>query len=584
MGASRRHLYLTIGRRHIGAVECVGSKRSGGLPQVTAHLLRAIPRETDPSDPKALGAFIADALAEAGVAAKSATVCLERRDAVAKRLTFNGVRSPEAELPGLVRFQMQRQLTFPADDAAVDYTVLPAEEVLPERVDDAAGDGALTVLAVAAPGARVKHLRETVARAGLELAGTALTAEGTASLLARHHLADESGPVLVACPTPDGWEFSVALGPRCAAARWEAINTLGLARERGGGVPSGDDVPSIPLAPAPDRPEPQDPVTAIASESRRTWMSYQLAPTSTPIARAVLISEPDEAHTAKAAEALSSAVHVSPEVLPPGDVVPGLKVEGTLHSALIPLVGVAAEAGDTSARDRRIDVLNPRRPPDRAARVRQVALAGVLAVIAVVGGVWTVANREAGALEAELELLRGEYAEVATSRAEAIRRAARVEHIRRYLATGVSPLDQLASVVDIKPESERAILTRFAVGTDAEVSYSHDGRPRWYEDDRWSSAVLTTVSLRAAARSRADADVMRGLFVENESYTAETAGPDGTTTNDPRYPHRIDLTLTRIARDVLVDRPSAERSTVEERSDDQRASDGAGEGEEVGGA
>src|SRR5690606_25848000 len=87
-----------------------------------------------------------------------------------------------AELPGMVRLQMLRQLTVSPDTASIDFAEIPSA---------GSGHGAnlaqpsgLTVLSGALQGDRLEWRRAVAAGAGIKLGRVALKSAGAAALLA----------------------------------------------------------------------------------------------------------------------------------------------------------------------------------------------------------------------------------------------------------------------------------------------------------------------------------------------------------------------------------------------------------------
>jgi hypothetical protein len=523
MLAKSTMLFVCVGGRRVGAA-VVGTGKSG--PRVERTVLEDVPEELDASDARAMGGWLREILDAAGVSASSAVLCLERKDVATKRLTFEHVDDPEAELPGMVRLQMLRQLSFPAEHAAIDYALLPAASG-----DESAGADQVVVRAVAAPGERLSHLRRVFEHAGLKPVRAGLSAEGVAHLLVRSGVTAGTESELIIAPGLDGVELIVVRDGRVAAARWHALAPT---------ANTGDPASFFDLS--------------VSSEARRTWMSDQLAESSTRINRVVILASPgasrdaDQA-SAALADAISEDLSLPTVTVDPGGLV---GVEGFDHR-LTPVVGVASQHLDTSSGGARVDLLHPRQPPDRAAPVRKLVLVAALLLLVVLGGVWTLGNRREATLLRELERQRERQSQAAVERAAAVRDAARAEHVRRYMAGRVSPLAELDTLAGMLPGRERALLTGFRVGVGSETRFAADRRTRFYDPELWASVRQVRADMGVKAATRVDADRLRLSFVERPELYVETAGADGASTNDPRYPHRLELKIVQQSRDVRDD-------------------------------
>jgi len=539
-------LFLSVASRRIGAALLSPGKPG---PTLTDAFVADYPDGLDPADPRQLGAFLTEALADRGFGAAPVVLCLERKDVVSKRLTFEHVDDLEAELPGMVRLQMLRQLNFPAENAAIDFALLPGAS----GADAGSGDE-VTVRAVAAPGERLEHLREALTLAKLKPTRAALSAEGVAHLLVGADAVSPTNAELVVVPALDGVELLIVRDGRVANARWHAL------------PPSADTA---------------DPVSfydlSIAAEARRTWMSDQLAESSARINRVVVLVSPgDEGPAADAAASLAEHIaedlSINAVTLDPATLV---GVREAFDCRLTHLLGVASEHFASDAGPARIDLLNPRRAPDRAAPIRQMAMLAVLALLAVLGGIWTFANMRTAELETRLEQADERRQQAWATRAEAVREAARVEHIRRHLAGSASPLATLDAFAASMPERERAIITGFSYAVATETAFDAPRGARQYDGEHWVTIRTIAADLGVKAATREDADALRDAFVSRPELYVDTAGADGATTNDPAYPHRLVLELVRRERDPAGDldrylpapRPEAGRDAADEMED-----------------
>lgn len=114
----RRIVCLEWDGRSLRVAEATVSKKGVRLEKVFSVLL---PSEVDVGDASSLGRFIRRVLDERGVSAKLAVVDVPRNQAILTTLMLpTGV--PQ-ELPGMVEFQIAKELPFPLSEAVVDFAV-----------------------------------------------------------------------------------------------------------------------------------------------------------------------------------------------------------------------------------------------------------------------------------------------------------------------------------------------------------------------------------------------------------------------------------------------------------------------------
>lgn len=122
LSIKRKVLCLDWDRRVLRLV--VARIGGGAMKLEDAHALR-IPSNVNPDDPAALGGFIAQCLQRCRMRFHRAIVDVPRDKAVINRLKLPP--TPPAELAAAVRFQAQRELPFPIDDASIDFAVMERE-------------------------------------------------------------------------------------------------------------------------------------------------------------------------------------------------------------------------------------------------------------------------------------------------------------------------------------------------------------------------------------------------------------------------------------------------------------------------
>lgn len=541
MARGKPKLFICIGHQSIGVLELDGAKadRAGqaSLKTRVARTLR-IPHDIDPANERDLASWLAASLEQAGCSSKGVTLVLERSDVVAKRLKLEGVERGDVDLPGMVRYQLMRQVAFQTDEAPIDFMLLqPKVRSLKEVTGEA------EVLAATAPIARVDHLRKVCEEAGLDVQRIAVLSLGLAEIAASA-MADRVGPTLVIAPTLDGIDYSIHQAGRVLSSRW--IETQ-------------------------HRTSEQDLTELVVSEARRTRMSHQLTPDSDAIHSALILSEPggvfgdDEEIATRVGDVLG----VITEVVDPRSQ-PWLSVKGEWESErLLGLIGLAiasakASSG-TAGQMHQIDLAHPIKPADKSAAARQLIMAAILLLIVSLGAVKSFGNLKVRSVEADIDALRASQQKVQATYHEAIRQHAAAEYLHRWNDARASPLEHLEQVIGLLPSNEAVLVKSFSWGTRALVDYPRERGQSGYTPSNWHDSVVVTIGLDLLASSREVADATRATFVAQPSYTVRTAGPDGARANNEKYPEQLELVMESRERRPSKDTPPAE--TTDEKAE-----------------
>lgn len=502
MTAPASFVVLELGAARLAAVGVSASKRG-------VRLMKAIERTSAGgpiADAQEYGRWVRTVLDESGIRARHAVIALDRGEVIVKHLRLSGAGIDRGDLPGMVRLQMLRQLTFHPDDSAIDYTI--------EDEGDQRGAASFGVLAAALPGDRVKWLREALACAKLKLTAIGLKTDGISAIM-RTAPTWREGRVLAISFGKRSADFVLMDSGRAVYSR--GVDAVGDAAE------AGND---------------EGFAAWVATEARRTWMTHTAQPGSEQIDRAVVLGGSGGALasviTDKCAEALGVRMESAASFagIDPGEV--------RTEAWMLPLGGLALgiAQGETP-----IDLANPKRPPDRTARKRQGALAAVLAVILGFGWLFTSTNLEKGRLSDELEAVEEELAAIRKDQAEALRSAARLEHLERWLAGDVSWIDHFAEIVGRSPGHERVLITTLAGGASTEIEYSRKSASGDYAKSKWSSGTSVTVNFAGRTTDRTTADVLRGRFVSDPLYAVEPRGRDTEAPRDDRYAEQFAMIL-----------------------------------------
>lgn len=508
-------MVLELGASRLTALAVSATKRgirlTGAIEQPTPAGLA--------SDAQEYGRWVRGVLEERGIGAKSAVIALDRGEVIVKHLRIGGAGIDRGDLPGMVRLQMLRQLTFHPDDSAIDYTV--------EDEGERDGTASFGVLAAALPGERVAWLRGALESARLKVAAIGLKTDGISALM-RTTPSWCEGRVMGISFGKRGADFVLMDSGRAVYSR--GVDAVGDAAE-----PGNDEAFA----------------TWVAIEARRTWMTHTAQPGGEQIERAVVLGGSGGALAAAITDRCAEALGVRMESaasfagIDPGEV--------RTEAWMLPLAGLALGLvrGESP-----IDLASPKRPPDRSARKRQLALGGLFAVIVGFGWLFTAANLERGRLARELEAIEVELAAVRKEESAALRAAARLEHVRRWMGGDVSWIDHFAEIVGRSPGRERVLVTTLAGGSSTEVEYSRKSASGEYSARKWSGGTSVTVNFAGRATDRETADALRGRFVSDPLYAVEPRGRDAEAPLGDRYAEQFAMIL-RSSRARLTE-PGAE--------------------------
>lgn len=95
-------------------------QKAGGVELLKAVAV-PIPSGVNLADAEAFGAFLREAMRQAGLSARTALFCVPRDQVVLN--TLNLPPTPAEELPALVQFQIVKELPFAAEQAAIDFAL-----------------------------------------------------------------------------------------------------------------------------------------------------------------------------------------------------------------------------------------------------------------------------------------------------------------------------------------------------------------------------------------------------------------------------------------------------------------------------
>lgn len=483
MAVGRRTIVVDLDRAGVAAL---AASVVGGKVSVRAGFTSDYPEDLDRNDARAVGDWLGSQLKEHGLGKGGTIVSLPRSDVVLKRLALPVLSSGDEDLGGMVRLQMSRQLTMPLDSTAIDY--LPGSE-------GSAGRDTMDVLTGAVPNAKVEWCRTVCQHAGLKAERVTLRSLGIASVLSGLSM-ERGGVVLGIAPCVSSTEFVVADGATLEFVRAEEFRRPADA------------------APAHEHDRFVD---RVATEARRTWMSYRVTHGAEEVETVAVLGDDPlcERLSRRCAEALEipeTPFSSSDRITWPEELAPEQRV------SLLPLAGLLSMGGSRSKWPG-LDFANPRKAPDRSAKRRQAVLLSLMLLILVGGGGRLLADMELRAEEAQLRNLREQRQDYAQQYMQYILTDARAGHLRAWSQGRADWLSHLARIKADLPETDEGLLDAIDGSLESlNAQYTPEEGYRSQRDIRLR--IVGSVARRDVAAS------LRERLLSSGVYRVSTRGAD----------------------------------------------------------
>lgn len=449
------------------------------------------PEQVKADDAREVGRWIADELRQAEIGRGRVVLVIPRGEVVLKPMTLprpaEGGRI-EAEVGGMVRLQIARQLTMTTAQTAIDYVVLG------ETAGE--GGGSIGVLAGALPAERAAWWSELADEAGLSVKRIALRCLGVGALLGELSVR-RSGPVLGVAVGANATDFVVVEEGRMAFAR------------------------------SAEHPRPRDEggfdafAEKVAIEAKRTWMSHRGGKAAGAVEGVVVLGEGAVCERVAARCGLSLETRGETMRAPALVRMPEHMPEGMRADAAA-LMGLLIEVvqGRLS-----LDFANPRKPPDSAARKRQLVLAGLLGGIVVGGGGYIAANQSLNDLRQELKVLEVREKDLLGEVDTYYREHARIRHIEQWKACEIDWLSHIAFLNDQMPDPRLATLDELSAGMTGEVTFSLKPKSS-YPAGAWAGVETATIDLSGRMEARQVAAELRDGLIASGAYEVQSKGAD----------------------------------------------------------
>jgi len=507
--SSRAPLIIALEPDRLAAVAGEATDRS---ISVGAWLDVSRPESVDPGDADAVGGWVREELASAGIDAKRAAFAAPRSGVVLKRLRFPLPEDGSTdELASMVRLQMSRQLTVPSEDTVVDFVELASRDA-----------GTVEVLAGALPASRVEFVRRVARAAGLKLAGITLRTAGAAALL-RDHVAARAGATL-----------GVAIGR--ASAEFLVLDGVTMVHSRQA---------DFPVESHAYRRREDDEALAeqIVVEAKRTWMTQRVAGDFDAIERVAVLGDGELARLV--ARRCEEELDLPAETVPPPRGIELPEPSGDARFAtLAPLIGVMSEPPE-----RLLDFASPAQAPDRAAqrRRRGLLVAAMVVVLAAFG--WLGSDRALDGLKSDLSEAQDAESEARERYADYLVDDARASHLDAWLDAEPDWLAHIEAVNAQLPARGEALLDSIegALGR-ADVVYTPSRRGTLLPDDSWDINRRVLLPVAGSVHQREVATALRARLIEAGQYSVTSGSAD--------TPDRFDLDLaTDAAAPAIEEQP-----------------------------
>jgi hypothetical protein len=356
----------------------------------------------------------------------SVVMVLPRQSVTILRIQLPQV--PDAEVPDMIRMQATMKLTVPLESVCMDFTPLPSRP----------GSATRDVLLVTAPADLIATARRTLNDAGCDLAGVRVSAYCIAQAL-------EHGGWLKAEADP-GTVDVIALMRR---------DFMELTFVRGSTVVFSHSGNSWSSPDAIER--------TVRSELTRARLSAAEILGEHRIGRILLVGSSDV--TNAVTEQLSTRFDQAKieRIDPSQTLVSAPSLDGLGSSDLLPIAG--AILGEAKSSIQVVDLINPRKAPEKKDLRRVKVLASLLAIVAVFGGVYIWRKGKIGDLTKQLAIVDVENMDYDGQLEAGKPTLDLYEQLGNWSARDHSWLDRLATLKAMLPTTDRMFVKSFVLAS-----------------------------------------------------------------------------------------------------------------------
>jgi len=420
----RRFVAVDFDSRQMRIVQ---AEQAGSATRILKLITVNMPEELDISNAPAVGEFLSATLKQMHLKETGVLMSVPRGQAVLRPVTLPP-GTKKAELAGMVRFQVEKQLPFAPAEAVIDFTI--ESHYAAEESPQTSPPG-IDVLAAAVRLPVVEHYRQIALSAHLKLLRLGLRPYATARCV-QACLAGRDRPQRLAVVhiTADEAEIHVMEG-----------NSLTFSRSVVGKIPAVSVVQGAAV---------DETVKSVVAEVVRSLQSYQYRGLQRGAKIERLLLAGGTGIEARAAEALRQRLDVPCEIFLPAAMV-GTDQGAREVSSLVSTLGLAV--GHYQPGEHPFNFLDPKRPQvQRDVKKIRLAAAAAAVVVALLAG--TVAgsvylNRKRGGLQA----LKNRADDLAKQTRDLRKLAAQVKVMDEWVASSCDWLDHLAYLSSLFPPS-----------------------------------------------------------------------------------------------------------------------------------
>ena len=439
-----------------GRMRLVHAEHRGATTKIRKIESLQVPAEVDLANPESIGAFLGGVLRKSSFRGRGLVMSVPRSQAILKPMTLPPANDP-SELAGMVLYQIEKDLPFKVEEAAIDYT--PSSHY---DVEGGAEGGGTSVLAAVVRTPVVDHYKRIAAAARSKL--LRLSFRPYANAYCIRAWGAESG-TLPSCAAlvdinPDELELDVLVDGGLAFTRSTPVRLTPRTDAAspptpGAGAPGGAAIPAAP-----------DAVESLVSEIARSLRSYQSLHADRRID--VVFVAGAAGIESRVADELSQRLGIACKLFNPIDAL-GVSERGANGSEFVAALGLAL--GYRRA-DLPFDFLKPARSAPAVDRNKQrrrtYALAGAaLATAVIAGGFMSLRMKQAryDDLTRRLATLQTENKRVAAL-------SKRLKAIEGWRDEGVAWLDQWAMLSATFPAAPDAYITGLQANPDGSMSFT----------------------------------------------------------------------------------------------------------------